>query len=66
MDHKILIEIFEKMITPIALYGVEVWGPNFVTGKIGKDDNFFDRTKLAKNGTENIQYRFFKNSFGSK
>jgi len=65
MDHKILIEIFEKMITPIALYGVEVWGQNFVTGKTGKNDNFFDRTKLAKNVTENIQYRFLKNAFGS-
>ena len=58
MDHKILLDLFDKIIVPIALYGVEVWGSNFIHGK--NDDNYFDRTKLAKHETENIHYRFLK------
>ena len=56
---RIMLDLFDKMITPIALYGVEVWGVNFVP--INKENNdCFDKKHLSKHLTENLQYRFLK------
>jgi len=57
IDHRVMLDIFDKMVLPIALYGVQIWGVNFLPqNKYNKD--FFDRTILAKHDTENVQYRF--------
>ena len=52
-------DLFDKMIVPIALYGVEVWGGNFVPVN-KKNNDCFDNSLLSKHLTENLQYRFLK------
>ena len=63
VDCVIMLDLFDKMISPIALYGVEVWGLNFLPANKGNKD-LFDKIHLAKHLTENIHYRFLKMLLG--
>ena len=59
INPRIMLDLFNKMVVPIALYGVEVWGVNFVP--VNKRNNdCFDNSHLSKHLTENLQYRFLK------
>ena len=59
INPRIMLDLFDKMVVPIALYGVEVWGVNFVP--VYKKNNYcFDNSLLSKHLTENLQYRFLK------
>ena len=59
----IMIDLFDKMIVPIALYGVEVWGVDFMP--VNKRNNdCFDKGILARNSTENLHYRYLKMLLG--
>ena len=63
VDVNIMLDLFDKMVVPIALYGVEVWGMNFLpTNKSNKD--LFDKSHLGKHLSENLQYRFIKMLLG--
>ena len=53
----IMLDLFDKMVVPIALYGVEVWGVNFVPVN-KKNNECFDNSLLSKHLTENLQYSF--------
>ena len=35
---KLLLELFDKLVKPVLLYGVEVWGPDYLKQLILKDD----------------------------
>ena len=59
IDTRIMLDLFDKMVVPIALYGVEVWGVNFVPTNENNTD-FLNTLHLSKHSTENLQYRFFK------
>jgi len=59
VNHRVMLDIVDKMALPIALYGVEIWGVNFMPFK-KCDNNFFNRKRLSKHDTENLQYRFLK------
>jgi hypothetical protein len=59
VDMRIMLDLFDKMVVPIALYGVEVWGVNFVPVNINNRE-FFNNCWLSKHMTENLQYRFLK------
>ena len=55
----IMIDIFDKMIMPIALYNCEVWGTNMLPQK-PSSNNFFDRKFLIKNTPEITQSKYLK------
>ena len=58
---KILLELFDKMIIPIAMYNSEVWGTAcFPVNE--RNNDFFDATN--KNPIEDIQVRFCKRVLG--
>ena len=59
VDLRIMLDLFDKMVLPIALYGCEVWGVNFIPTNTNNND-FFSNSWLSKHMTENLQYRFLK------
>ena len=57
----IMMELFDKMIVPIALYNCEVWGVNDMFPQDPKKEcNPISIKKLSDNPTENIQFKFLK------
>ena len=40
LNPRIMLDLFDKMVVPIALYGVEVWGVNFVPVNKKNNDCF--------------------------
>ena len=55
---KILLDLFDKMVLPVALYNSEVWGTNcFPVNK--NNNNFFDNSAL-KSPLENLQTTLLK------
>ena len=60
---KLMLELFDKMILPIAMYNSEVWGTTcFPVNE--KNNDFFDVAKNNKNPVEDIQVRFCKRLLG--
>ena len=59
----ILLDIFDKMVLPIALYNSEVWGTNFLPVNI-KNNNLFDVNALSKHIVENMHLKFLKMILG--
>ena len=55
---KILLELFDKMILPIAMYNSEVWGTTCFP--CNKKNNDFFNVSNTKNPIEDIQTRFCK------
>ena len=59
VDIHIMFDLFDKMVLPIALYGSEVWGTNYIpTNSINND--FFGQCNLSKHITEVLHYRYMK------
>ena len=61
--YDIIIDLFDKMILPIALYNSEVWGTNFIPVNANNED-FFDITALSKHFMEKLQLKFLKMTLG--
>ena len=56
----ILLDIFDKMILPIATYNCEVWGINILPLNPTKPVDPLGEKNLTKNLTESLQFRFLK------
>jgi hypothetical protein len=56
----ILLEIFDKMVLPIALYNCEVWGVKMLPQDPNKIVNPLYEKQLTKDITENLQFKFLK------
>jgi len=59
----ILIELFDKMILPIAFYNSEVWGTDYIPTN-RKNNNLFDVQLLSKQLQEKLQIRYLKMILG--
>ena len=59
----ILLELFEKMVLPIALYNCEVWGTSFLPINV-KNNAFFDSNCYSKHIMEKLQTKFMKMILG--
>ena len=57
---KIMLDLFDKMISPIALYNCEVWGINIIPQDPNKEVNPLSSKNLSVNPTEGIQFKFLK------
>ena len=55
----IMFNLFDKMVVPIALYGSEVWGINYIPANPNNND-FFGQCNLSKHITEILNYRYMK------
>ena len=55
----LMLDLFDKMVVPIAQYGCEVWGSNYIPQN-SKNNIFFDQAILSKHITETLQYRYMK------
>ena len=62
-DIRILLDIFDKMVLPIALYNSEVWGTNFMPTNL-KNENFLSEQNLSKHTVEGLQIKFLKMILG--
>ena len=61
-DPKVMLELFDKTILPIALYGSEVWGTMCFPVNV-KNENLTDGNP-ANNPVEKIQVKFCKRILG--
>ena len=59
----ILLDLFDKLIVPIALYNSEVWGSSCVPEN-SKNNDLFDSRNISKLHIEKLQYKFLKMSLG--
>ena len=59
----ILIDLFDKMILPIAFYNSEVWGTNFISTNLNNNE-FFDINFLSRHIVESLQFKFLKMILG--
>ena len=59
----ILIELFDKMILPIAFYNSEVWGTDYIPTN-RKNNNLFDMQLLSKQLPDKLQIRYLKMILG--
>jgi hypothetical protein len=55
----LMLDLFDKMIMPIALYNSEVWGTNLLSANT-KNNDFFDVNALSKHIAENLQLKYLK------
>ena len=62
-DIYIMLDLFDKMILPIAQYGCEVWGTNYIPCN-PNNNNLFDQSNLSKHITESLHYRYLKQLLG--
>ena len=58
-NFKILLELFDKMISPILLYNCEIWGTGCLP-KNHKNNDLFDMQVLTKQLPEILQIKFLK------
>ena len=58
-----MFNLFDKMVLPIALYGSEVWGINYIPANPNNND-FFGQGNLSKHITEILNYRYMKMLLG--
>ena len=56
---KILLDLFDKMIVPIALYNSEIWGSILLPNNVSTTDYLLDETNI-QNIVERLQNRFLK------
>jgi len=54
-----MFNLFDKMVLPIAMYGSEVWGTNYIPVNSNNND-FFGQPNLSKHDTEILHYRYMK------
>ena len=54
-----MLDLYDKMIIPIAQYSCEVWGPNYLPQNTANND-FFKQDSLSKHITETLHYRYIK------
>ena len=59
---KILLELFDKMVVPIALYNSEVWGDILLPNN-GRSENYLSESNIV-NIVEKLQNRFLKYILG--
>ena len=59
----ILLDLFDKMIVPIALYNSEVWGTNSLPTNTS-NSNLFDTKAIFKLPIEGIHHKFLKMVLG--
>ena len=59
----ILVDIFEKMVLPIALYNSEVWGSSLIPVNANNSD-FFNINVISKYMVEKLQMKFLKMTLG--
>lgn len=60
---KTMLELFDKMIVPIALYNSEVWGASLVPTNANREknkDSFLNISHLSKLTPEILHFRFLK------
>ena len=60
---EILVDLFEKMILPIALYNSEVWGSGMIPVN-GNNIDFFNPISISKHLVEKFHTRFLKMALG--
>jgi hypothetical protein len=53
----LLFELFDKLVTPIALYNSEVWGTNFIPQN-ANNNNIFNESHISKIAIEGLQFKF--------
>ena len=58
-----MMELFDKMILPIATYSCELWGTNFIPPN-PKNNAFLNKENLSKHLSENLHFRFLKMLLG--
>ena len=61
-DPKLLLELFDKTILPIAMYNSEVWGPRCFP--VNASNNDFLNVSTRKNPVEDVQVKFCKRILG--
>jgi len=54
-----MLNLFDKMILPIAQYSSEVWGTNYIPSN-PNNNKLFDQCNLSKHITETLHYRYLK------
>ena len=54
-----MLELFDKMVIPIANYGSEVWGTNYIPHN-PNNNLFLEQANLSKQSTEILHYRYIK------
>ena len=59
VDIRTMFNLFDKMVLPIAMYGSEVWGTNYIPVNSNNND-FFGQPNLSKHDTEILHYRYMK------
>ena len=57
---EIMLDLFDKMIAPIALYNCEVWGVNMLPQDSSKVVYPLSVKSLSESPTENINFKFIK------
>ena len=63
VDINIMLDLFDKMILPIAQYGCEVWGTNYIPNN-SNNNMFFNQSNLSKHITETLHYNYMKMLLG--
>ena len=58
-----MLDLFDKMILPIAQYSCEVWGTNYIPSN-PNNNKLFDQCNLSKHITESLHYRYLKQLLG--
>ena len=56
---EILVDLFEKMVLPIALYNSEVWGSGMIPVN-GNNIDYFNPVSISKHLVEKLHMRFLK------
>ena len=56
---ELLLDLFDKMILPIAMYNSEVWGMNLIPTNLN-NNAFFSSKNLSNTNVEGLQYKFVK------
>ena len=61
-DPKLLMQLFDKTILPVATYNSEVWGPLCLP--VNQNNNDFLNVSSSKNPVEDVQVKFCKRVLG--
>ena len=64
VDPALLLDLFDRLVVPIALYNSEIWGTSFLPKKRTNVSNILGHTALIKHQMENLHHLFGKMVLG--